>query len=288
MMEEVGRPNLSDYFFMLSKLDLQGTRRRLEAYMEEVFDVFDHIINRRLESRESNNNDSTNDVLGILLDIMVQKTEGIGRADINHLLLDLFAAGTDTTSSTIEWAMTELLKNPKILSKAQAELGEIIGKGNPVKESKLNSLLYLQAIVKETFRLHPAAPFLVPHKADMDTEILGFTVPKNAQVLVNAYAIGRDSTLWVDSDSFMPERFLGSEVDVKGRDFELIPFGAGRRICPGLPLAYRMIHLELASLIHNFDWEVKGDSLETPIDMDDKFGITVQKAKPLFAIPIHL
>lgn len=184
--------------------------------------------------------------------------------------------------------MTELLKDTKILSKARAELEEVIGKGNPVKESNVDSLPYLQAIVKETFRLHPATPFLLPRKVDIETEILGFIVPKNAQVLVNAYAIGRDSTLWVDSDSFIPERFLGSEVDAKGTHFELIPFGGGRRICPALPLAYRMIHLELASLIHNFDWKFEGDDLATAIDMNDKFGITVQKAKPLRAVPIHL
>lgn len=203
-------------------------------------------------------------------------------------LQDLFVAGTDTTSNTLEWAMTELLKNPETLSKARAELQQMIGKGNCVRESDINNLPYLQAVVKETFRLHPAVPLLLPRKVDTDVEIFDFIVPKNAQVLVNAYAIGRDSSLWVDPDVFMPERFLGSEVDVRGRHFELIPFGGGRRICPGLPLAYRIIRLMLASLIHNFDWKAKDEDQEDCLDMDDKFGLTLQKAKPLLAVPIHL
>lgn len=154
-----------------------------------------------------------------------------------------------------------------------------------MKEADISKLPYLQAVVKETFRLHPAVPFLVPRKVDSDVQILGFTVPKNAQVLVNVCAIGRDSEIWENPNSFEPERFLGSEIDVKGRDFELIPFGAGRRICPGLPLAIRMIHLMLGSLIHEFDWELE-DGVQ--MDMEDRFGFTLEKAQRLRAIPIRV
>lgn len=126
-------------------------------------------------------------------------------------------AGTDTTSATVEWAMAELLNNPEIMSKAQVELDQVIGKGNQVKESDIARLPYLQAVVKETFRLHPPVPLLLPRKAIADVEICGFTVPKGAQVLVNAWAIGRDSSIWDNSDKFMPERFLGSDIDVRGK-----------------------------------------------------------------------
>lgn len=150
----------------------------------------------------------------------------------------------------------------------------------------MDSLTYkLQAIVKETSRLHPIGPFLVPRKVDADMEILGFTVPKGAQVLVNAYAIGRDSSLWAYPDLFMPERFLESDVDFKGKHFELIR--GGRRICPGMPLANRMVHPMLASLVHNFDWEVEDEGGGKGIAVDDKFGLAVQKAKPLRALPIR-
>ena len=191
-------------------------------------------------------------------------------------------AGTDTTSTTVEWAMAELLHNPEVLSKAQAELDQVIGKRNQVTESDIARLPYLQAVVKETFRLHPAVPFLPPRKADAEMEICGFTIPKGAQVLVNAWAIGRDSSLWDNPNKFMPERFLGSDIDVRGRNFGLIPFGGGRRICPGLPLAMRMLHLMLGSLINSFDWKLED---EKTMALEDKFGLTLQLAQPLRAVP---
>lgn len=198
---------------------------------------------------------------------------------------DLFTAGTDTTSSTLEWAMAELLRNPKALLEARRELQQIIGKGNAVEESDVTRLPYLQAIVKETLRLHPPVPFLLPRKVEADIEIHNFVVPKDAQVLINAWAIGRDPSIWKEPDSFHPERFIGSDMDVKGRDFGLIPFGAGRRICPGLPLAIRMLHLLLGRLIHSFVWELEDGITPENLNMDDKYSIVLQKAQPLKIIP---
>lgn len=181
--------------------------------------------------------------------------------------------------------MAELLRNPEKLSKARAELDQVIGKGNPVEESDVSRLPYLQAVIKETFRLHPVVPLLLPRKAEIDVEIGGFTIPKGAQIMVNAWAIGRDEGIWEDPYSFKPERFLGSEIDVRGRSFELIPFGAGRRICPGLPLALRMLPLMLGTLIHSFDWKLENGLKPKDVDMNDKFGITLEMAKPLRAVP---
>ena len=204
------------------------------------------------------------------------------------MLQDLFVAGTDTTSSTLEWAMAELLHNPEKLLKARVELLQTIGKDKQVKESDITRLPFLQAVVKETFRLHPVVPFLIPHRVEEDTDIDGLTVPKNAQVLVNAWAIGRDPNIWENPNSFVPERFLELDMDVKGQNFELIPFGAGRRICPGLPLATRMVHLMLASLIHSCDWKLEDGITPENMNMEDRFGITLQKAQPLKAIPIRV
>lgn len=181
--------------------------------------------------------------------------------------------------------MAELLRNPEILSKARAELDEIIGKGNAVEESYVSRLPYLQAIIKETFRLHPVVPLLLPRKADADVEIGGFTIPKGAQIMVNVWAIGRDKDIWEDPNAFKPERFLGSELDVRGRSFELLPFGAGRRICPGLPLALRMLPLMLGTLILSFDWKLENGLKPKDVDMNEKFGITLEMAKPLRAVP---
>ena len=200
----------------------------------------------------------------------------------------LFVAGTDTISSTLEWAMAELLKNEKIMSKAKQELEQIIGKGKALDESDIAKLPYLQAIIKETFRLHPPVPFLIPRKANANVEVCGYTIPKDAHVWVNVWAIGRNYSVWENANLFSPERFLRSEIDVKGHNFELTPFGAGRRICPGLTLAMRMLHLMLGSLINCFNWKLEDGIKIEDIKMEDKFGITLAKAQPVRVIPEKL
>ena len=201
---------------------------------------------------------------------------------------DLFVAGVDTTSSTIEWAMAELLHNPEKIAKARDVLEKVLGKDGFVQELDISKFPFLQAIVKETFRLHPPGPFLVPHKAETVVEMCGFTVPKNAQILVNVWALGRDPSIWTDPNIFLPERFLEHTTDFKGQDFELIPFGAGRRICPGLPLANKMVHLMLASLVHCFHWRLADEMKPEDINMSETFGITLHRSEPLRAIPIRL
>ncbi|KAF6144614.1 hypothetical protein GIB67_006106 [Kingdonia uniflora] len=199
---------------------------------------------------------------------------------------DVFAAGTESSWITLEWAMTELLRNPDIMKKAQLELKQTVVKEKLVEESDIVQLPYLQAIVKETFRLHPPAPLLLPRRAEREVIVCSFTVPKDALVMVNIWAIGQDPNIWANPTLFNPDRYLGSDIDFRGHDFELIPFGAGRRICPGLPLAYRMVHLMLASLIHSYDWKLEEGMKLEDVNMDEHFGISLQKAEPLRAIPI--
>jgi cytochrome P450 len=134
--------------------------------------------------------------------------------------------------------------------------------------------------------LHPSVPLLLPRKAEADVEINGYIIPKDAQVLLNAWAIGRDPSIWENANLFMPERFLGSKIDVRGRNFELIPFGGGRRICPGLTLVIRVLHSMLGSLINTFDWKLEDGVKCEDMNMEEKFGITLQRAHPLRAIPI--
>nr|WHP37780.1 linalool 8-hydroxylase CYP76T1 [Camellia sinensis] len=288
IMELAGKPNLADYFPLLRFIDPQGMHLQMKRCVQRLFDIFDGIINQRLHSRVSVSSPTTGDLLDVLLNLKKENGTQLSSSDIKHFLLDLFLAGTDTTSSTVEWAMAELLHKPEKLAKAQVELKEVIGKDGIIQESDISRFPYLQAVVKETLRLHPPGPLLIPHKAEADVEICGFLVPKNAQVLVNVWAIGRDSSIWLCPNSFEPERFLDLEVDMRGQDFELIPFGAGRRMCPGLLLGYRMVHFMLASLIHSFDWKLGGGMEPEDMDMSDKFGLTLQKAIPLKAIPIKM
>ena len=183
--------------------------------------------------------------------------------------------------------MAELICNPEKMKRAQAELDEVVGCNKRVEESYTDCLPYLRAVVKEVLRLHPVAPLLIPHRADSNCEIDGFVIPKNTQVIVNVWAIGRDPAIWNEPSKFVPERFIDSKmssVDYRGQHFELIPFGAGRRICVGLPLASRMIHLVLASLIHSFDWTLPKGTEQ--LEMTEKFGITKAKGVPLEVIPM--
>lgn len=186
--------------------------------------------------------------------------------------------------------MAELVKNPEIMQKARNEVNQVIGLGpdniGHLTESHIPHLPYIQAIVKETLRLHPPVPLLLPYIAENDVNVCGYTIHKGNQVLINAWSIGRNPSFWDKPTSFLPERFMGlSAPDFKGRDFEYLPFGAGRRICPGLPLANRMISLMVATLVHSFEWELpKGMTLEN-MDMREQYGITLKKAVPLCVVP---
>ncbi|XP_031498908.1 geraniol 8-hydroxylase-like isoform X2 [Nymphaea colorata] len=282
------KPNLSDLFPALRWADPQGMRRRNATLIKRLYDAFDQVIDKRMESdapAHGGEKKKYGDFLEVLLALTREPSSGFTRENIRPLLTDLFIAGSDTTSTTIEWAMTELLRHPDKMSTAQLELKRTIGTERLVKESDIQHLPYLQALVKETLRLHPPVPLLIPHRADVTTEVAGFTVPKNTQVLVNAWAIGRDPASWENATSFLPERFLNSDVNFKGKDFHFIPFGAGRRICPGMPLGVRMAHLVLASLLHSFSWTLPDGMVPEQLDVKAKFGITLQKAIPLKAFP---
>ncbi|GER30839.1 geraniol 8-hydroxylase [Striga asiatica] len=282
IMVEAGKPNLVDFFPMLRKVDPQGVRRRMTVYFGKVIDLFSGLINERLQKGKPS---QYSDVIDVLLAASRETPDEIDRTHIERLCLDLFVAGTDTTSSTLEWAMAEALKNPDKMKAAQKELEQVIGKGKVLEEADIQRLPYLRCFVKETLRIHPPVPFLIPRRVEQDLVVCGYTVPKNSQVFVNAWAIGRDPDVWADPLEFKPERFLESELDMRGRDFELIPFGAGRRICPGLPLAVRMVPVMLGSLLNSFDWKLPGPG---DLDMAEKFGITLQKAQPLWAVPIPI
>lgn len=202
---------------------------------------------------------------------------------------NLFTAGTDTSSSTVEWAIAEVLRHPKVLAQARKELDSVIGPGRLVTELDLPRLPYLEAIVKETFRLHPSTPLSLPRMASESCEINGYSIPEGSTLLVNVWAIARDPKAWADPLEFRPERFLpGGErpnADVRGNDFEVIPFGAGRRICAGLSLGLRMVQLLTATLVHAFDWTLADGQEAGKINMDEAYGLTLQRAVPLMVHP---
>lgn len=193
----------------------------------------------------------------------------------------------DTSATAIDWAMSELLKHPCFMQKVQTELEEAVGLDRMVEESDLEKLHYLDKVIKETLRLHPVAPLLLPHFATEDCTISGFLIPEKSRIIVNVWAIGRDPKVWNDPERFNPERFEGSSVDVRGRDFQLIPFGSGRRGCPGLQLGLTTVRYVLAQLLHCFDWELPDGVIASELDMTEEFGLTMPRAKHLMAVPSY-
>ena len=192
--------------------------------------------------------------------------------------------GTDTAATTIEWAMTEMMHNREVMQKVQKELEDVVGVNNIVEEFHLPKLQYLDAVVKEALRLHPAAPLILPRRPTQSCTIAGYTIPKDTKIFVNIWAIQRDPQLWENPSEFKPERFLNEpdKFDFLGSNFQYLPFGSGRRICPGVPLAEKMMMYVLASLLHSFDWQAT-ESKE--VDLSERFGFVMKKTKPLLAIP---
>ncbi|KAL5538037.1 hypothetical protein UlMin_044522 [Ulmus minor] len=286
LMVLFGRPNVSDFFPAIAWLDLQG----IERETREIKDLFEVMFDSAIEKRRKLNNmeetrdgDERKDFLQFLLELHDAEMS-ITTDQLKALLMDTVVGGTDTTTTVVEWTMAELLKHPKVMKKVQEELTRVVGLNKTIEEFHLSQLTYLNAAIKETFRLHPTLPFLVPRCPSQSATIGGFHVPKGTRVFLNVWAIQRDPSIWEDPLEFRPERFLNdpNKYDYSGNNFHFFPFGSGRRLCAGLPLAERMMVYILASFLHSFDWKLPpGGKLE----LSDRFGIVTKKSEPLIAIP---
>ncbi|KAF3774996.1 Cytochrome P450 77A2 [Nymphaea thermarum] len=235
-----------------------------------------------------------------LIDVLIKELDD-GHLSENHqtdaiikaTAMVLVVAGTEATAITLEWALSLLLNNPHILKKAQDELDCQVGKDRQVEESDINNLPYLQAIVKESLRLYPATPLLLPHESMEPVQLGGFEVPVGSTLFVNAWKIHRDPTLWTDPEEFKPERFLSSGNEMTsfgGQDFAFLPFGSGRRFCIGWRMAMQVLHLTLARLLQGFEWSTP---IDEPVDMTEGHGLALPKATPLTVLlrprlPPHL
>ncbi|XP_050243402.1 iridoid oxidase [Quercus robur] len=290
--EYAGKPNLADYLPILRWFDPQGLRRKTQFHVESAFEIAGVFVKERMEGMECGITEEkrNKDYLDVLLEFHgdgVEEPSSFSARTINVIVFEMFTAGTDTTTSTLEWAMAELFHNPETLKKVQAELRSTIDPDKKLQENDIENLPYLKAVIKETLRLHPPLPFLVPHMAMDSCKMLGYNIPKETQILVNVWAIGRDPKTWDEPLVFKPERFMEPNmVDYKGHHFEFIPFGSGRRMCPAMPLASRVLPLALGTLLHSFDWVLADGLKPEEMDMTERMGITLKKAVPLKAIPI--
>nr|XP_027125357.1 cytochrome P450 71A1-like [Coffea arabica] len=259
----------------------------MESRLIDTFRRFDQFFDEILEEhRNLENKKDRKDLVDVLLEMQRKQDleTPLTTDNIKAITLDMFAAGTDTNFITLEWAMTELMVNPNVLRRAQAEVRSIVGEKRSISENDLPQLHYMKAVVKETFRLHPPAPVLVPRESMEDVTIDGYNIPAKTRFFINAWAIGRDPESWENPYKFEPERFMNCHIDYKGQDFELIPFGAGRRSCPAITFSTPTVELALAQLLHSFDWELPPGVEAKDLDMKEVFGITMHRISPLMVV----
>ncbi|KAK7392828.1 hypothetical protein VNO78_21276 [Psophocarpus tetragonolobus] len=289
--ELAGKFNVADFVWFCKGLDLQRMNKRLGEILERFDCMMERVMKEHEEERkrrkERGEEKKIRDLLDILLDIheddnMEMK---LSRENVKAFILDIFMAGTDTSAITIEWALAELISNPHAMQKAREEISSVTENNSRlIQESDLSNLPYIRAIVKETLRLHPTSPFL-GREASEDCNVCGYDIPQKSLLFVNLWAMGRDPKLWGENAlEFRPERFMDGEkkqFDVKGQCFQLMPFGTGRRVCPGMTLALQVVPTNLAAMVQCFDFRVDG-----VISMDEKPAMTLPRAQPLICVPL--
>lgn len=260
-----------------NKYKLLRMRRKLDTILDAILE--EHKLKQSGEF-------GGEDIVDVLL--RMQKTGElqfpITNDNIKAVIFDMFSAGTETSSTTIDWAMAELMRNPRVMAKVQAEVREAFKGKTTVEESDVQALKYLKLVIKETFRLHPPIP-LLPRACRDECKVNGYTIPLKSKVMINIWAMGRDPAYWDQPDTFQPERFDNNSIDFLGNNFEYIPFGAGRRICPGMNFGLANVELPLAQLLYHFDWKMPKGMTPDDIDMTEAEGIAVSRRNALLLVP---
>uniref|UniRef100_A0A803Q8G6 Cytochrome P450 n=1 Tax=Cannabis sativa TaxID=3483 RepID=A0A803Q8G6_CANSA len=284
---------ITDFFPSLSFLALiSHSKSRLESVKQRAERIIENIIqehkDKNIKGGESGIHE---DFVDVLLKFHNKDDDDLGFSltsdNVKAVIWDIFTAGTETSATIVDWAMAEMIRNPRVMKKAQEEVRQVFNKKGMVDEAGISDLKYLKSIVKETLRLHPSSPLLLPRESREKCVINGYEIPKKTRIIVNAWAIGRDPKYWIEPESFMPERFLDSNIDFKGNNFEYIPFGAGRRICPGMSFGLINVELPLAFLLYHFDWKLPKEIMShEDFDMTELFGISVKRKDHLNLIPM--
>uniref|UniRef100_A0A0E0M3R2 Cytochrome P450 n=1 Tax=Oryza punctata TaxID=4537 RepID=A0A0E0M3R2_ORYPU len=269
-----------------------GLEKKYDATIEEWDKFLSPIMAEHAEKKGEDGGVLEEDFMDVLLRLREEGTDGSELTDshVKSLVVDLIAAATETTSVMLEWTMAELVANPRVLAKLQDEISRAVDGKPTITEAEVSGMEYLKAVVKEVLRLHPPAPILVPHQSTAAAVVQGYEIPAKTSLFINAWAIGRDTAAWDSPEEFRPERFLASRVqavDFRGNDYQLVPFGAGRRICPGINFAVPVLEMALVGLLHHFDWELPaaGGVHAAELDMSEAPGLTTPLRVPLRLVP---
>uniref|UniRef100_A0A0D9WKP6 Cytochrome P450 n=1 Tax=Leersia perrieri TaxID=77586 RepID=A0A0D9WKP6_9ORYZ len=288
--ELVGAFNAEDFVSLCRGWDLQGLGRRTSLVHARFDALLEVMIRAKEQERQmSRSLSSSKDLLDMLMDAAEDDTAEVKltRENIKAFVLDIFTAGSDTTATTVEWMLAELVNHPECMAKLRGELDAVVGRSRVVGEQDVPRLPYLQAVLKETLRLRPPAVFAQRVTVE-PVQVHGYTIPTDTQVFFNIFSIGRDAAYWDDPLQFRPDRFLpggaGASVDPKGQHTQLMPFGIGRRACPGMGLAMQAVPAFLAALVQCFDW-APPPSQGLPLDMEEAPGLVSARKQPLLLIP---
>ncbi|KAK9178652.1 hypothetical protein WN943_027844 [Citrus x changshan-huyou] len=284
MFQLLGSGGLSDLFPLLARFDLQGHQSKAKKLTARFDKIFESLLRPGQTGQDRNEGKSSKDFLQTLLELQQQGDYSLSTDQIKAMFLDMAIGSTDTTSITVEWAMTELLHKPELMRKACNELEQVVAPDSVVEEFHLARLPYLEAIVKEALRLHPPAPLLITRRPSATSNLSGYTIPKGSTIFINAWAIQTNPEVWENPQDFRPDRFLEDVKigDFQGNNFNYLPFGSGRRVCPGIPLAEKIVPHVLANLLHLFEWSLPE---ETKLDLSDKLLMALKKSEPLAVIP---
>ncbi|XP_049362572.1 premnaspirodiene oxygenase-like [Solanum verrucosum] len=278
--------NVVDLFPSLKILHfISGTNRKLLQLHRQVDPVLERIINEH-ETEQLATEHIGEDLVDVLLRLQNNNEFQIPitRNNIKAIILDMFVAGSATSSTVLEWVMSELLKNPSMMEKAQAEVREAFNGKTTIDQTDLKKLKYLKMVIKETLRFHPPGPLSIPRESRQQCHINGYTIPNKTIGIVNMWALGRDSEYWEEAEKFEPERFNESPLDVSGNHFQFIPFGAGRRICPGINFSMTSMELCLAQLLCHFDWKLVNGVSPQQLDMTVNFGNVASRKNSLYLL----
>ncbi|KMZ73186.1 hypothetical protein ZOSMA_151G00170 [Zostera marina] len=288
--------NFSNFFPLLENFSgwLTGMKLKVEKTHKIIDKILNTIIDEHLGKINNDNSmeDGEEDFLDILLKLQKENQFGFefSMNDLKAVFLDLFIGGTETTSTTLEWIISELVKNPTTLKKVTSEVRQKFSitdsKTDDYDNNFSKEMGYMQNVIKESFRLHPPSPLLIPHESREKCQIKGYDIEEKTSVIVNVWAIGRDPNKWKDPEIFKPERFIGNPIDFKGSHFDLIPFGSGRRICPGMTFGLANVELSLATLLYHFDWKIPNDLPGKDLDMAEGFRGTLGRKNPLILVPV--
>ncbi|CAI9115034.1 OLC1v1015868C1 [Oldenlandia corymbosa var. corymbosa] len=284
--------DVADVFPSWKILHYLSSKPKLLELHKKLDKTLDTIIQEHVENPTGKNGEfGQEDLIDVLLRIKQNGTSGelrfpITNTNIKAILLDMFIAGTETSSAVVDWAMAEMIRNRAVLARAQSEIRKsllLLGK-ETIEENDVQRLSYLQAVIKETLRLHPPTPLLMPRNSREQCKIEGYIIPPNTRAMVNVWAIGRDPRYWDDSESFRPERFEEKYVDFVGTNYEYLPFGAGRRSCPGTSFGLANVEVPLANLLYYFDWKLPDGIKSIDNDMTETNGITASRKNSLFLV----